>query len=228
MRHSTATGFPKEISEIFEALCQELVSLHAYWDAFKQLYETKEDVAVLNATAPGAFALIQYLIRRELIMGICRITDPKESRARRSVAANLTLKQLLHVVSQHCRDANFIGELSASIQAIDDHCKPIRDRRNRAVGHLDLNTALKLHPDPLPYVSNAQIDEAMRFLRNFMSRINGYFAAAERDFVPIIPGPARNIVIGLREALRLRKLEYESQLSALSQELGEARQNSAR
>jgi hypothetical protein len=46
-----------------------------------------------------------------------------------------------------------------------------------------------------------------------MNEINGHFAAAHADFVPVVSEPARTIVHGLREFQRLRKLEHERQLA---------------
>ena len=42
-----------------------------------------------------------------------------------------------------------------------------------------------------------------------------HFAAAHADFVPVVSGPARNIVHGLREFQCLRKQEHERQLAGL-------------
>src|SRR5205085_2922820 len=79
MRPINTPGFPPEVRVVFEGLRQEVTFLHANWDAFKQLYGTEESVAALNQTAPGAFQLIGFLFRREFIMGISRLTDPKDS-----------------------------------------------------------------------------------------------------------------------------------------------------
>jgi hypothetical protein len=218
MRLLNPPGFPPEVREVFEALRHEVAFLHACWDAFKQLYGTEESVAALNDTAPGAFQLIGFLFRREFIMGVCRLTDRKDSRVRKVVMENLTLKQLLHLVGEHCADVQFLANLTAAVADIDKHCEPIRDRRNRAIGHLDLQTALNYHPDPLPSVTSAHIDEALRLIRDFMNEVNGYFAAAHADFTPVIHGPARNIVHGLKEFQRLRKLNHQRQLAELQEE----------
>jgi hypothetical protein len=207
MRPLSPPGFPSEVRDVFEALRQEVSFLHANWDTFKQLFGSEESVAALNETAPGAFQLIGFLFRREFIMGICRITDPKESKVRGSVMDNLTLKQLRQIVGQHCTDAGLLARLDELEKSLELQVAPIRDRRNRAIGHLDMQTALNYHPNPLPTVKSQQIEEALRQIAAFMNEVNGHFAAAHADFVPVIHGPALNIVHGLSEFQRLRKLD---------------------
>ena len=224
MRPFSPPGFPPDVSEVFEALRQEVSFLHANWDAFKQLYGSEESVAALNETAPGAFQLIGFLFRREFIMGICRLTDPKDSKVRGVVMDNLTLKQLRHLVGQHCTDAGLLARLDELEKALESQVALIRDRRNRAIGHLDMQTALNYHPNPLPTVNSQQIDEALRLIAAFMNEVNGHFAAAHADFVPVVHGPARNIVHGLRDFQRLRKVENQRQMAELAEE---ARQRAA-
>jgi hypothetical protein len=91
------------------------------------------------------------------------------------------------------------------VPGIDAHCLPIRALRNRCIGHLDLQTALKYHPDPLPDVGRKHVVDALGLLADFMNEILGYYTDVYFDFVPVITGPARNIVYGLTEFKRLQK-----------------------
>jgi hypothetical protein len=205
MRPAPKPGFPPEVRDVFDALRNEVTFLHGNWDAFQQLFGKPESVAVLNGTAPGAFLLIRYAFRHGLVMAFSRITDPKTTGSGKKAKENLTLKQLLHVVSQHCSDKVFLDRIAAKEKAIDVHCQPIRNLRNRSIGHLDLQTALKYHPDPLPDINSERVDEGLRLLADFMNEILGHYEGAYADFVPHITGPARNIVHGLREFKRLQK-----------------------
>jgi hypothetical protein len=205
---------PLEVGTIFEALRNEVTFLHGIWDAYDQLFGTQEAVAALNETAPGAFSLIGYVFRHELVMAFSRITDPKATGKKE----NLTLQRLLHVVSEHTDDRTFVNGLESKLSAINASCEPFRDRRNRSIGHLDLSTALNSHPNPLPAIEREQILQSLRLVAEFMNEVLGHYTSAHADFVPHVTGPARNIVHGLSEFQRLRNREYEQEVAALRAE----------
>jgi hypothetical protein len=210
--------FPPEVRAVFDTLRDEITFLHGNWDAFQQLFGTQESIAALNDVAPGAFTLIHYAFRHSMIMSISRITDPKTTGFGKKSKNNLTLKQLLHVLGEHCQDRQFLDHLAAKEKTIEAKCKPIRDRRNRTVGHLDLQTALNYHPDPLPNINRNHVIEILALLAEFMNDVLGHYTYSHADFVPHITGPAGNIVHGLREFKRLLKKESEQELAALRRE----------
>lgn len=209
-------GFPPEVREVFDALRGEVTFLHEIWDTYEQLFGTEESVAALNDTAPGAFAFLGYVLRHDLVMTICRVTDPKGTGKRE----NLTLDRLLHVISCQPTDPRLVSKLEAQLKEIEAACRPFRVRRNRTLGHLDLQTALRKHPEPLPAIERTRIVDLLKRIADFMNDIFGHYTAAHADFVPTVTGPARNIVHGLREFQRLRKLEYERQIAELRREPG--------
>jgi hypothetical protein len=217
-RFQPKPGFPPAVKEVFDALRQEVTYLHSNWDTFKQLYGTQESVDALNGVAPGAFSLIGLVFRREFITAACRIADQKAFGSGPRAKENLTLKQLLHVVKENGADQAFIDLLTAKEAQIDAHCRPFRERRNRTIGHLDLMTALKTHPTPVPQVDSAQIAQFLAMLAEFMNLLLGHYTDAYADFVPTVHGPARNIVHALKEFKRLQKKEYERELAELRAE----------
>jgi hypothetical protein len=212
------TGFPDSVKEIFDALRPEVTFLHANWSAFQQLYGTQESVDALNAVAPGAFSLIGLIFRREFISATCRITDQKAFGSGPKAKENLTLKQLLHSIKESGAEQAFVDELTLKEAAIDRHCQPFRERRNRIIGHLDLRTALDEHPQQLPKVDSKQIATFLAMLAELMNIVLGYYTAAYADFEPSIGGPARNIVHALKEFERLRQLEHKRALDELQAE----------
>jgi AbiU2 len=209
-------GFPPEVREVFGALRDEVTFLHGVWDIYAQLYGTEDAVAALNGTAPGAFSFLGYVLRHDLFMTICRITDPKQTGKKE----NLTLDRLLHVITHQPADPRLVSKLEEQLKEINSACEPFRVRRNRTLGHLDLETALRTHPEPLPAIERVQIMNVLDRIARFMNEVLSHYTAAHADFVPLISGPARNIVHGLREFQRLRKLEYERQIAELRGDSG--------
>ena len=209
-------GFPPEVREVFGALRSEVTFLHGVWDTYEQLYGTEDSVAALNGTAPGAFSFLGYVLRHNLLMTICRITDPKQTGKKE----NLTLDRLLHVITGQPADPRLVSTLEEQMKEINSACEPFRARRNRTLAHLDLQTALTTHPEPLPAIERAQIIDVLDRIAKFMNEVLGHYTAAHADFVPLISGPARNIVHGLHEFQRLHKLEYERQIAELRGDSG--------
>ncbi|SFH92051.1 hypothetical protein SAMN05421753_10414 [Planctomicrobium piriforme] len=204
-------GFPPEVREVFGALRNEVTFLHGIWDTYAQLYGTEDSVAALNGIAPGAFSFLGYVLRHDLFMTICRITDPKQTGKKE----NLTLERLLHVIKGQSADPRLVSALEEQLKEINSACEPFRVRRNRILGHLDLKTALRTHPEPLPAIERVRIIDVVDRIAKYMNEVLGHYTAAHADFVPLISGPAGNIVHGLREFQRLRKLQYERQIAEL-------------
>ncbi len=210
----TPPGFPTDVEEVFEALSKEVTFLYGTWELYRQLFGTPEAVEALNGVAPGGFRIIQYIVRREAVMGICRITDRLATGGR----DNLTLRRLLHVIELSGPDQKLLAKLRAMLDYIDTYRAPFVDRRNREFGHLDLATALQRHPTPLPAVEIEQFNTAIRLIAEFMNEVLGHYRTTHRDFVPHVTGPASNIVHAMREFKRLQQAEHERQIAQLHAE----------
>jgi AbiU2 len=211
---SKTVRIPTDVADVFEALSQVVTFLHGTWDVYRQLFGTPEAVEALNGVAPGGFRVIQYIVRREAVMGICRVTDRLATGSRE----NLTLRRLLHVIEQSGPDQAFLDRLHVMLDHIDIYCAPFVERRNREFGHLDLATALPRHPTPLPAIEIEQFETAIRLIAEFMNEVLGYYRAAHRDFVPHVTGPASNIVHAMREFKRLQQADHERQVAELQSE----------
>ena len=63
--------------KLFDSLRGETIDLHLRWKLYRHLYAgPKEDVVLLNRSAPSVFAILQSLLFDDCVLRICRITDP--------------------------------------------------------------------------------------------------------------------------------------------------------
>ena len=219
LRGSPKPGFPAEIEEVFNALRDEITHLHIRWDTCMELFLEDESISALNEVAPGAFSVIWQVFKDDFFTTLYRITDPKESGPKGNRKQNLTLEQLHHAIDSSDNDPTFLRAITEKLQATNSHCKPIRKTREKIIGHFDMPTILKPNSNPLPEVTWEDLKKALQLLAEFMNEISVHFTGGCIDFVPIITGPARNIVYGLREFKRLQKLEYEQQQAELREEI---------
>jgi len=197
----TKPGLPAGVGEIFVPLRREIGNLHGYWHVFQALFQQPETTEAIKIT-PGTFGLIRLVFRHEIIMGFSRISDPKTTGKGKNAKENLTLKQLLHVVTENCKDHEVLCQLTEIEKKIAEECAPFREIRNRSIGHLDLKTFLDTHPDPLPDIDGALVQRCLDLLAHFMNSILDHFTSTHFDFVLHISPPARNIVYGLKEFQR--------------------------
>lgn len=189
---STKPGFPTAVADVFVPLRQEIVFLHGIRHVFQELFEHPEAAEVIKIT-PGAFTLIAYSFRHQLIIGITRIND------RKTVCGNetLTVKQLLHVLQQNCNDQTWLDAVTKSAEEVAMECEPLRPTRNRFLAHLDLLTIQGTHPEEVPVIDGPRIDRCLKLLDEFMNLVNERFNDSYIEFQPHIAPRPSNIIYGL-------------------------------
>jgi len=194
----TKKCLPPAVGEIFEPLRNEITYLHGNWHVYQQVFHDPDSDEAIKVT-PQGFAMIRYTMRHEIIMCLCRVTDPKTTQRTKE---NLTIAQLHHVVAQNCADSAFLAELSDLGVKIDAERKPFNDIRNRTLAHLDLLTFLNDPSKPLPKIDWASAQRCIEMLAQFMNMVLGHYTTIHCDFVPHISPAARNIVHNIKEYRR--------------------------
>jgi hypothetical protein len=72
---------PADVTEIHEALRRELVYLYTKWNDFKLLFcTTDENFRLLFSVAEFFFSIIREVLRDDIILTVCRLSDPANSR----------------------------------------------------------------------------------------------------------------------------------------------------
>lgn len=152
------------MNEIVKEQYQELLGgefghvfykLHAAWllalaryEEFTRLFGSRNQVEHLNAIGGGFFGDVQYIFWDDLILRLCRLTDPVCTGKKR----NLTIQ----IVPKLCGTS-----LKAEIQGVVERAVKAacfaRDHRNRRIAHEDYDLALRRDAEPLPA---ANLEEA--------------------------------------------------------------------
>ena len=120
----TKPGLPAGVDEIFVPLRREIGNLHGYWHVFQALFQQPETPEAIKVT-PGTFGVIRLVFRREIIMAFSRITDPKTTGKGNNAKENLTVKQLLHVVTENCSDNKVLSHLAEIEKKIGEEMRLI-------------------------------------------------------------------------------------------------------
>ena len=128
------------------------------WEEYKALFATSpESLEVLNTLAPFFWWNIQTVMWEDVLLHICRLTDPPKKR--------LSVKQLPNL----CPDDETVREeLEKRIADAVHATRFARDWRNRRIAHRDLETALgqrtgnRGRAKPLAPATRLDVEQALR------------------------------------------------------------------
>lgn len=160
---------PSDIHRVYEPLFHDVCHLHRKWKLFCDLYAAGEKVIeLLNESAPGFFRICQDSLRDDILLGICRLTDQKQTFGK----DNLTLDSLVASI-----DTAEYSELRKTLERLfsDARLKSTfaRDQRNKRIAHTDLFT--KLEVSILSVSTKKHIEEALQSIRDVMNAVELHF-----------------------------------------------------
>jgi len=200
---------PTGVKDIFEALRYEVAWLHAKWSIYSQLFcRGQERLEFLDTMVPGFFVVVKDSLQNELIVGVCRIMDPSTTGRKE----NLTLFRLAESLDAANADSVLRQRFGSQLEGLSQTCSPLREWRNRRLGHSDLPTALGASL-PVPQVTWSAVDEALARVRELMNFIEKHYLDNEffyEHFTDLNDG--EDLVFYLEEA---RRCEEEERRRAL-------------
>jgi hypothetical protein len=182
-------NIPEELRGAIMQLCNDVAMLRHKWASYLDLYGSQEHTALLSDVAPAFFQLIDEALRNDIIMGICRLSDPGHTLS----TENLSLATLV----ARC---NAVPNALALLTAFQSAAGCVRLYRNRRVAHNDLNARIRPHEDPLPEIERRQIDEIIRLATSTLKAVYEHYCKTDLPFEPIDRGGVRDLVDRLRRA----------------------------
>jgi hypothetical protein len=178
---------PENIRDSFMWLCQDVASLQHKWDFYLELFGKNQNTDLLSELAPASFNIIFETLQNDITMAICRLSDPPKSMGQE----NLSLATLV----KNCTEIEGLDGFLTDFQNI---CEPVRQRRNKRVGHRDLNTVIKPLENPLPGVSKEQIDIILKTAAAILNSVLQNYDNGELNFHTISPGGADSLIFWLK------------------------------
>lgn len=180
---------PENIREIFMWLCQDVVSLQQKWDFYQELFGKTQNTVLLSELAPGSFNIIFETLQNELTMAICRLRDPSTTKGK----ANISFEALL----DKCTNMKEVEDLLSEFKRIS---KPLSQRRNKRVGHRDLDTVIKPFDNPIPGFSSEQINTILQLAVDILNSVLQQYENSELCFHFATCGGASTLIYWLRMA----------------------------
>ena len=150
---------------------------------FRNLFNRAEDVALLNAITGGGFTWdIQHILWDDLLLRVCRLTDPCKSAGKH----NLTVRRLPSFCKE--KEPALCEEVQRRVDTAVEKAEFARDWRNRRISHTDWEKAM-LQSEPLAPATLQQVASALDAVHAVLNTIsNGLLNAEMANFVV---GPPR-------------------------------------
>ena len=208
LKNEILAAFPEGTGELFYELQTNVTHLHLNWKNYRSLFGTSpERIDLLNWAASTFFGLLDGILLHDVVLAIARLTD----RPRTAGKDNASFGRLLEMLTPHI-DVALANELRSELDDLQAHCETVRQMRNRLLAHDDLATVLRYHPDPLPGVSRAYIEEVLEKVRNLVSSIEEHFLGTRASHELVISAnDAESLVFALesaREHEKCRQREF--------------------
>lgn len=187
---------PSEINEIFEKIKEDVQWLHIHWAYYKELFHGPElRIDLMNESAPLFFYINQTLLLDEVILSICKLTDPaKSSRDTENMSLN---------------------KLNSRFDGISSKNDPFKKHRHKRIAHKDLAITMSTE-SILPDISIQMIEDLLNEISNFMNTIEVYFNNTETGYKDINISTDSGGLIGLlkygfqyEELMKSDKISYE-------------------
>jgi AbiU2 len=197
IRNERIRDMGTELGTVYDLLWKDGVWLHAKWRLYRQLYANSPERVAFKA-AGHFFGAIQRTLFEDVILNLMRLNDPLKSGSK----DNLALRRLPGLIT----DESLASKLQELVDAASNASLPMRDWRNWRLAHRDLAVALATTSDPVPGISRADIEAALRAVQAVFDCIEGHYWHREpmdyhQHFVPA-GGDAERLVHYLQEGVR--------------------------
>jgi hypothetical protein len=159
---------PEEIRDDCADLYNDVAMLHLKWRFYLELFPDPEHARLLSNVAGAFFHVVEESLRADVLVTICRLSDPSPSLAR----VNLSFA----ILRGKCTDLPKVDNLITAFQAA---CGNVRRYRNRYVAHNDLESDIPYWEILLPGVGRFHIGEILHLAREILGSIYRHYAGIE-------------------------------------------------
>jgi hypothetical protein len=185
---------PQEIRDACAQLYLDVATLHHKWRLYLDLFGSEENTTLLSNLAQASFQTIAESLRNDMIMAICRLSDPSQQLG----GENLSLATLVGRCSK-------VPNADALLTAFQSAAGAVRLLRNRRIPHNDPNSRIMPHDDPIPGIDRSQMDEILRLASAILKSISAHFCGTGVGFPAPPIGGGEDLISRLKAAWEKRE-----------------------
>ena len=168
VRAATLEAMGSPLGELYDILYNQVAWVHVKWNEHRALFGTnKERVDFLNEAAPAFFASLQSTLWDDVLLHLCRLTDPEKSAGK----PNLTLQRLPALISNPSLRKN-VEDL---LEQAKEKTAFAREWRNRRLAHREFPAGITEDLESLTPGSRHDVEEALAATRNVMNCIEMHY-----------------------------------------------------
>lgn len=182
---------PTDLADLYVPIHKDVLSHHAKWKIYRQLYaESEESIQLLGRTSGLLFRYFQDLLFYDSLLTFSKLTEGGK---------RASLRRLVNVLENHVEPA-FHEEVITDLDEIVEKCKPFKKWRNKAIAHKDLAFFVGSSPKKLPSVSRKMIEDTNEKLGEMLNKIRTKFGVNFTLFTPVMAGDGRALISTLKKA----------------------------
>jgi hypothetical protein len=191
---SDGDRLPAETRDLAMRLREDLARLRLKWSYYRALFDGLENARLLSDTARAFFQMVEESFRHDMIVSLCRLSDPARTPDRDHAS-------LATLVAQ-CEGIPRLEHLLTALQAA---CGPVRRYRHRHLEHNDPDALIVPRQELVPDVDRPQIDEILQLGEGILQAVFSREPAADPGFQPAHAGSASDLIQWLSIARRIRR-----------------------
>ena len=159
----------EELGPIFHELYNDIAWAQHKWKEYRTLFGVSAArIEMLDEAASAFFGMAQHILWADMLLHLCRLTDPAEMGSKHNRKQNLSIQRLPSLIP----DTGLRSELEVLVSAAVTSTDFARDWRNRHLAHSDLNHALELPGSELAMASRAHVHTSLDALEEVVQRIH--------------------------------------------------------
>lgn len=168
-------------TELLNAIERELTQLGYRWAIFCQLFDSGQDnVDLLNKSGSNVFLLFQKLIIDDVMMSLCRLSDPPKSMGYENASLRNLVGKLEEELPQESRKT-----IETKLTELTQHLVQVTTLRNKSLSHTDLSHAL--NTELLPRPTYDELERAIQAATCILNEITGAIFNYNSDYIPLLP-----------------------------------------
>lgn len=174
-------SIPDAVKEVLEPLRYSVVWLHAKWTIFEQLFcRDQQRIDLMERRAASFFSVIHDSLQNDLIVGLCRLTDPAATGRPKNQHQNLTLLRLAETVATAEPGSCFASDVNAQAKELQRFCCPLREWRDKRLAHTDLPTAVTAQL--LSNFPGSTFADGLARVRGLMNAVELHYLDSEESY----------------------------------------------
>ena len=168
VRAAALESMGASLGELYDILSNQVSWVHFKWKQYRGLFgANQERIDFLNVAAPAFFAELQQLLWDDILLHICRLTDPPKSAGK----ANLTIACFPALIS----DADLALRVGKLFNQVKEKTGFAREWRNRRLAHREFPVASQADSRSLTPGSREDIEVALVAIRDVMNCIEVHY-----------------------------------------------------